>query len=138
MINICHYCSYCFFLRISHAPRPVKDKAKPRFHASESSPVLGLLDAPRTALSANGVGSSVILTTLWRLAPSTCGVSGRSGVSGVEGAGVVLGAGVVSGDGVVPGAGVGVGSGVVLGVGLGITVVSQYSSNCMPKPYRVI
>ena len=29
----------------------------------ESSPVLGLLEAPRTALSANGVGSSVMLTT---------------------------------------------------------------------------
>lgn len=44
-------------------PALVKERAKPRFHVLESSPVLGLLEAPRTALSANGVGSSVMLTT---------------------------------------------------------------------------
>ena len=118
MVTICHYCSYCFFLRISHAPRPVKDKAKPRFHASEASPVCGRLDAPRTALSAKGVGSSSIVTILRRLAPSTCGASGVTGSAGVPGS---SGVGVVSG---APGVGVGVGllSGVVDGVVVGVAV----------------
>ena len=122
----------------SHAPRPVKDKAKPRFHASEASPVCGRLDAPRTALSAKGVGSSSIVTILRRLAPSTCGVSGVTGSAGVPGSsgvpgsfgvgvvsgvsGVGVGVGLLSGivDGVAVGVAVGVGVGVTVGVGVGV------------------